>query len=307
MRGTSWVRRVASVVGTLLLVTALAACGGDDDDTAAGDDTTTTEAADDTTTTTAEPAQAVGVELVATDYAYAVAGGEAGVPAGPIEISLRNDGAEEHQATVISFKPGKGLGDLAAVGTDPKQLYDVVDGWGGPNVVAPGSTVAATVDLGAGEYAYICFIPSPDGTPHAAKGMLTPFTVVPPTAQPADMLDAVFDGALALKDYEFQFSEGFGGAGQLVVENAGPQAHELAIYRLDEGTTVADAAAYLQAPEGTPPYTSVTGIAPMNAGQRNLLTVDLTPGQYMLICFLPDVSDGAPHYTKGMAQPLNVT
>jgi hypothetical protein len=42
----------------------------------------------------------------------------------------------------------------------------------------------------AGTYVFSCFIPSPDGTPHVAKGMGAPFTVVaepraPPPASPS--------------------------------------------------------------------------------------------------------------------------
>ena len=300
MRRTVWALMAALLV--------LAACGGDDDDTSADDTTTTSEAVEETTTTAAPvEVDAEPIEVVATDFAYEVPEREAPLPAGPIEISLRNDGAEEHQATVISFKPGKGLPDLAGLGEDDLQaLYDIVDGWGGPNVVAPGGTVSATVDLDEGEYVFICFIPSPDGVPHAAKGMLTPFQVGPPEGEQVALPEGDTGATVVVKDYGFGFPEDFDGSADLTVVNEGPQPHELAIYGLGDGVTVADATAYLAAPDGPPPFTSITGVSAMNVEERNLLPVDLEPGEYMVICFLPDVSDGAPHFTKGMAQPLTV-
>jgi hypothetical protein len=35
------------------------------------------------------------------------------------------------------------------------------------------------VNLEPGDYTLICFFPSPDGTPHAALGMVATFTVAP--------------------------------------------------------------------------------------------------------------------------------
>jgi hypothetical protein len=35
--------------------------------------------------------------------------------------------------------------------------------------------------------------------------------------------------------------------------------------------------------------------------------VDLTPGAYVAICFVPDATDGVPHVEHGMALPFEVS
>jgi hypothetical protein len=43
--------------------------------------------------------------------------------------------------------------------------------------VSPGVPAWATLHLEPGSYVAVCFVPAADGTPHALKGMVTPFTV----------------------------------------------------------------------------------------------------------------------------------
>jgi hypothetical protein len=44
----------------------------------------------------------------------------------------------------------------------------------------------------------------------------------------------------------------------------------------------------------------------MARGEDNLITMDLTPGEYGLICFAPDAKDGKPHFTHGMMTQFTV-
>jgi hypothetical protein len=41
------------------------------------------------------------------------------------------------------------------------------------------------------------------------------------------------------------------------------------------------------------------------AGSRSP-RADLEPGRYALICFLPDLADGKPHFMHGMMQEIEV-
>ncbi|MBA3260206.1 MAG: hypothetical protein H0T68_12175 [Gemmatimonadales bacterium] len=47
-------------------------------------------------------------------------------------------------------------------------------------------------------------------------------------------------------------------------------------------------------------------MAPLERGGVNWIEVDLEPGKYALICFLPDAKDGKPHFTHGMMQEIEV-
>ena len=41
-------------------------------------------------------------------------------------------------------------------------------------------------------------------------------------------------------------------------------------------------------------------------GGRGWTTLDLQPGEYALICFVPDPADGVPHVAKGMLRTFVV-
>ena len=41
-------------------------------------------------------------------------------------------------------------------------------------------------------------------------------------------------------------------------------------------------------------------------GSTNYFTAELTPGDYLLICFLADAKDGKPHFMHGMTKTVTV-
>ena len=44
----------------------------------------------------------------------------------------------------------------------------------------------------------------------------------------------------------------------------------------------------------------------MAQGVVNDVVVDLTPGEYALLCFVPDAGDGKPHVAHGMVRQVTV-
>jgi hypothetical protein len=44
----------------------------------------------------------------------------------------------------------------------------------------------------------------------------------------------------------------------------------------------------------------------MKPGDRELFGVNLEPGEYALLCFVPDDEDGKPHIQHGMAKQFTV-
>jgi len=305
----------------IALVCALALIGSgcsDDDDTPSDDTTTTaasgdttTTAADDTTTTAAGSAEAATLDLTAADFSYD-SGGVTEVPAGNVVVTLSNEGEVEHQATIVSFKDGKSIADLQAMGEDLSQLDETVDTYGGPNGAAPGASVVTTVNLAAGSYIVMCFIPDQtDGQPHAAKGQVMPLEVTE-SAEAATALPEAPE-TITLDDFEFGVPDGFTGSGSFAIENVGEQMHELSIYRAIEGQTADEAAAILTfdptsgGPAPEPPYPEAAGaIASMGSGLTNVAELDLTPGEYVFICFLPEADTGAPHFTEGMVRSVTI-
>jgi uncharacterized cupredoxin-like copper-binding protein len=294
------------VLVALLAASVLTACGkGDVKPASSGEPTTTTTEATTSTTEVVAEAEAASIELTGTEYAYQ-ADGALSVPAGQVSVTLTNDGAEEHQATIVRFKDGKGLADLASVSeTDPGALATVIDTFGGPNAVAPGGdTNTTTQTLEPGDYVFMCFIPAPDGQPHAAKGMAAPFTVTDGDAA-GEAVEA--ENTLTAKEFAFDVEDGGKlSAGAYDFTNAGEQLHEVAVYAPAEGKTVDDVKAFFASPTppaGPPPFVSAGGVTATNPGTS--ARFELVPGDYVFVCFLPD-TDGAPHFTKGMITAVTV-
>jgi uncharacterized cupredoxin-like copper-binding protein len=247
------------------------------------------------------PQAANAVTVVATDFKLSL---PSVLTAGPTAFRLVNRGRELHQLYLVKLSDGKTAADLVnaikAGGPSPSWATDV----GGPNGVDPGSTSpAATVPLTPGHYAALCIIPSPDGVPHVMKGMYADLTVSP-GARPVS-LPGKSDLTISLVDYGYGISGALtAGSHRVVVKNNGKQWHELEIARLLPGKTPADLAAWAEKMSGPPPANFIGGISPISPGQENELALTLTPGHYVMLCFLPDVKDGKPHTAHGMVRPF---
>ena len=106
-----------------------------------------------------------------------------------------------------------------------------------------------------------------------------------------------------MKDFGWTFSTPLkAGKRTLKLVTAPGQAHELVMLKLVPGKTAKEAAIWAEKPEGPPPFTWAMGVSPMAPGLPNYWSVDLTPGRYALVCFIPDVKDGKPHLLHGMLQ-----
>jgi hypothetical protein len=94
------------------------------------------------------------------------------------------------------------------------------------------------------------------------------------------------------------------------VVNRGTQHHELVVSRLHPGATASDLATWNDAPAGTAgpaPATDLAGVTMLPPGGHGQLRARLTPGRYVLVCFLPDeTGSGHSHLHNGMVFPFTV-
>jgi uncharacterized cupredoxin-like copper-binding protein len=239
------------------------------------------------------------VTVIATDYKLSL---PSTLTAGPTTFRLVNRGRELHQLYLVKLANGKKAADYVHAlkpGTPPPSWATDV---GGPNGVDPGATsLAATVPLTPGHYAALCIIPGPDGVPHIMKGMYTDLDVT--TGARAASLPAKPDLTISLVDYGYGTSSPLtAGSHHIVVRNDGKQWHELEIARLMPGKTPADLASWAEKMSGPPPATFLGGVSPISPGKENELAITLTPGHYVMLCFLPDARDGKPHTAHGMVK-----
>jgi len=286
--------RLAVLPAVLLVVGLLAACGSDSTDTTAT--TATTEA--DAPTTTA--AAATPVALVARDFAFDV---PAQITGGTVSFTYENKGAEPHFAAFAKIAAGKTLDDLkaalltppgSAAPSDPPPFTDLA----GFPTANPGVKGAGTFNLPAGSYAFYCMIPSPDGVPHGAKGMIQPVTVtggatneLPASVGKVKTVDFGFDAVPPLEP----------GTNVVQLDNAGKQLHEINLIEVPAGKKIEDVVAWFRTETGPPPFSFLTGVA-VSAGTSGTGELVLDAGKtYAFICAVPDfLGDMKPHVTKGM-------
>ena len=219
--------------------------------------------------------------------------------------------------------------DAALQSPDLGPLLGISTSLGGPGSIDMGETATVVIDLTPGQYMVICLIPDEEtGMSHAAMGMVWPLEVKEGSSAAAE---PTYQGEIDLADFHFDGLPADLPAGDHVwkVSNVGEQLHELVVYKqapgvpfsVVEGIFLAPPAASPEAssdtaseatpagsPEaaGPPPFTGVTGVAPMNPGQVNYVETTLEAGDYFAICFIPDPATGAPHFALGMLMPFTV-
>lgn len=287
---------VAPVLGAAVV----AACSHATPDAKSTDSTTAAASA-------AAPASPNVLSITATDYAFDA---PAQIPAGLTTIRVQSNGKEVHQAALIRIEQGKTFADFAAAvqamakqnGPPPAWIVDA----GGPNPPMPNGTSEATEYLAPGTYAIVCFVPSPDGTPHIAKGMMRELTVTPSSGASAPAPNA--DASVTLADYSFTTAAPLTSGHHVIrVTNAGPQSHEVVLVRLAPGKTGQQFAQWVNGMKGPPPGALLGGVAAMAPGDTAYFPADLTPGNYAFVCFVPDSKDGKPHVAHGMIHDFVVT
>jgi uncharacterized cupredoxin-like copper-binding protein len=102
-----------------------------------------------------------------------------------------------------------------------------------------------------------------------------------------------------------------GGRTTIRLRNLGPRFHHAVLLQLGPGEArelaVARAKAWVGDPDRPIPGTvSVGGPEGRMPSGDSFITVELAPGEYLIVCTIP-LSDGAPHASRGMYAPLTVT
>lgn len=278
---------------TVLYALAYACVGGCAMKDASDEKTAETPAVEATTS----PAELI---VDAADFAF---GAPDTVPAGWTTIRLRNGGPSLHHVQLVRVDDGHTYEELLGAASQPGPAPAWAHEVGGPNTPPPGGESVGIVKLEPGVYAIACFIPDDKGVPHIALGMVRQM-VVTGTAAGAEPAS---DAEIRLSDYAFQTTAPLtAGRHTIRVINDASQHHEMFIARLAPGKTAMDLAAWAEHPDGPPPGEPIGGTSGIEPGGVNYVSVDLAPGEYALLCFLPDAGDGAPHVAHGMARQISV-
>ncbi len=238
---------------------------------------------------------------------------------GWVTLEFDNAGTEMHMMALLALQQGVTTAQLkqAVVSNDDSatgQLIDTSVGDqgtidGAPTVIGPHQRTTSTVQLPAGHYGLLCFVPAAgDGAPHAAHGMIKTFDVKgkaakatrPSTQAEVTLSDSGIDFPLTNPGHHLA----------LRVANAGTAPHSFALVKVADGQTLDGVKAYFDAffsgsaPAGDPPGVIVGGVAAIAPGARAYLDQDLTPGHYGYVSTEGDAP--ADDYARGLKGEFTV-
>ncbi len=248
------------------------------------------------------PAEAASAEIPVVTLKVTDAGLEAPaeIPSGVVAVKVEG-GAPENMPELAMLNEGVTMEQLneALMQPDPMAALPLVSLLGSASSTVDGQVI---YDLQPGAYVAVLF--KPDGPPQ-----VVPVNSAAPSGAEAPAADV----NVQLVDFSFAMPDKVAAGPQVwQIENAGAQWHEMGIVQLNEGVTVDDVLAWVanmgpDGPSGPPPFTEGAFWSPMGAGQTAWVTWDLAPGEYTVICFLPDLmSDMSPHAAHGMVRTLTV-
>jgi hypothetical protein len=247
------------------------------------------------------------VTLTITDSSLSI---PATVPAGYTAITIVNNGTIPHEASFVRVNTGVTIERLIAAAQasinsqDPADFVaflQVAQFYGGVSGVEPGTSNQVVLNLTPGTYAVA-------DTAGFQEGLFASFTVAGP---PSDVAPPLADATITQRDFAFDAPATIpAGTRTLEVRNTGAQSHELHLAKLDPGHTLQDVLEAVQqsGPDTPPPPWAhdVTSVDAQGPGLTQWVTLNLTPGTYAMLCFLPDVITERPHALEGMVNSFTV-
>jgi plastocyanin len=226
------------------------------------------------------------------------------------KVTLVNEDKDSHQAALIRLPKNVTAADFSKkFATEGARALAMTTSSGGPAVAFPGLSSSVTVNLSEGTYLAMDLIPGADGALKATKGFMTSFVVKTPMGGSASTHPRA-SATVELHDFLFKGKVTLKQGTTIAVRNDGNQPHELVMFGLAPGKTVDDVIGFLSnpAPSGPPPFVAAAGLAGIAPKATGYLGIDVPPGKYVFLCFLPDVAGkGEPHFTKGMMANAEVT
>lgn len=249
-----------------------------------------------------------------------------------VEFIMLPEGMTVDDLAMLLAAPPEGEGatpeamegmDMATPATAPDDPFAFLNETylaGGPGALQ-GQTVQAVIFLEAGDYAVSAFGPFPP-----AALTVTGVSEASPVAAALPVTEAI-SADLTITEvgtsgtFDFQVDGGTFAGGQGVVEiyNDSDQPHFVFAISSPEPLTEDDVMVLLEEVEaeesGTPPADAsqfgqislafITGT--QSPGTTQYLAVDLEPGYYVLLCFVPDPEqEGIPHAFAGMIEIVPV-
>lgn len=218
---------------------------------------------------------------------------------------------DDDTATTISAEACAASVDLAAAfgqaPEDPAEFGPFVE-----EVLVPiGETLAANLTGDAGTAAgvlhgvYLSVAESGDASALESPEAVAARTTVGAAIHGGCDLEAVSIEAI---EYAFVGAPDTLPAGRVSFEltNNGVEEHELVLFRRADGVTESLDELLAMPEDSVFSKLEFVGVTFGGPDTTNYVTVDLEPGTYFLVCFIPQGEDGPPHFMGGMKQTISV-
>jgi hypothetical protein len=237
------------------------------------------------------------------------AGVPAALTAGPVQLSVTthhiNSGSE------IDIARLRTAGARAKVAAGMSKGMNAVF----PNVILVGGVgemsmqpSTATFVLTAGTYVVFNL-----DALTANKNPHSPYRFITVTGTPTGPKPSA-STTVRLVDFKFQLSNGLPrGMSSVRMVNAGHEPHEMDVIRLAPGKTMADVKKAMMGNSQPKWITNIGGWGALSPGQTEWAHLNLTPGNYVLMCWVPDQmgypghkATNKPHVMLGMIRMVTV-
>jgi hypothetical protein len=302
VRAPALTRRALTRGALATLILVASACATDEDRSAPAPSTTPS-------TTTPLPTPVQTLDIVGTDHHFSITPDPAeSLQPGWTQLTFRNDGAEAHQVMFARIKEGVDMAELAAAGAGDSSgagAIEFVDMIGGVSYIGPGQETTALVELTEGTVMAMCYVPDANGVAHALMGMTAMLQVEAPTdgAEAPSVEDRPsVVGSIEMSDDGYRLPDELR-TGWYHVRNTDDALHEMALLRLDRAVDpaatddlVADLAANA---DPDVELDALGGMGAISPGFDGYLHLELTPGDYLAVDFMPDPGEPRPHMLDG--------
>ena len=232
---------------------------------------------------------------------------------GYVPIEFSSHGEQEFNISLNRIKDGTDIETFVEVSkaviatfgedstADPRPAiadFLAVGELGGGVLAKPGETVTGYFRLEPGTYVI-------DASPNESGDDY--FYSVLTVTEGEDLAAPEANLNLVMVDHHFSFPATLkAGPQRWQISNMGEQVHFAVIFKLAEGATAEDLGDFMasEEPSAPPPFdmeTSYTGlIQAVSSGQDYYMDVNLPVGNYVAICFLPDMKSEKLHVELGM-------
>ena len=229
------------------------------------------------------------------------------ISAGRYVLTATNTGPEGTEADLVLLPKDQTIDTLIAAVAAPEPtpwLFDMIFA-GGP-ILPAGQTMRTIVDLTPGSWVIMS-----TGNPTPAP---RPMLVTESESTPAVTADPVAAVVAQVQEYAIVMPESIPAGPQVwSVENIGTQPHFVEVISVPEGTTIPGIMAALgmaEPPVDGPADLSAAvgygGLSVVSVGLTGYVELDLEPGTYAALCFVPDREAGMPHAAMGMITVFTV-